>query len=75
MTTEQLQSPAGLVAARRYDVVFQNPGRPLDATVTIDSHARLVRVESPARACASSVPSSRVLPSVLSRSGIQTIPM
>ena len=47
MTNEQLQSPAGLVAARRYDLVFQNPGRPLDASVTIDSHARLVRVEIP----------------------------
>ena len=50
MTNEQLQSPAGgSIAARRYDVVFQNPGRPLDATVTIDSHARLVRVEVPDR--------------------------
>lgn len=47
MTSEQLNSPAGLIAARRYDVVFQNPGRPLDASVTIDSQARLVRVEVP----------------------------
>jgi uncharacterized protein len=47
MTNEQLNSPAGLIAARRYDVVFQNPGRPLEASVTIDSQARLVRVEVP----------------------------
>jgi uncharacterized protein len=47
MTSEQLKSPAGLIAARRYDVVFQNPGGPLDASVTIDSQARLVRVEVP----------------------------
>ncbi len=47
VTIEQLQSPVGLIAARRYDLVFQNPGRPLDATVTIDSGARLVRVEIP----------------------------
>jgi pimeloyl-ACP methyl ester carboxylesterase len=47
MTSEQLSSPAGLIAARRYDVVFQNPGGPLDASVTIDSQARLVRVEIP----------------------------
>jgi pimeloyl-ACP methyl ester carboxylesterase len=47
MTTEQLPSPAGLIAARRYDVVFQNPGKPLEASVTIDSRSRLVRVEIP----------------------------
>ena len=47
MTNEQLPSPAGLIAARKYDLVFQNPGRPLDASVTIDSQSRLVRVEVP----------------------------
>ena len=47
MTNEQLSSPAGLIAARRFDLVFQNPDRPLDATVTIDSQARLVRIEIP----------------------------
>ena len=48
VTSEQLPSPVGLIAARRYDVVFQNPGGALAATVTIDSRARLVRVEVPA---------------------------
>ncbi|MFL6281159.1 MAG: alpha/beta fold hydrolase [Vicinamibacterales bacterium] len=47
IASEQLPSPAGLIAARRYDLVFQNPGAPLDASVTIDSLARLVRVEIP----------------------------
>ena len=47
MTNEQLSSPAGLIAARRFDLVFQNPDRQLDATVTIDSQARLVRIEIP----------------------------
>ena len=47
MTNEQLPSPAGLLAVRRYDLVFQNPGRPLDASVTVDSRARLVRLEIP----------------------------
>jgi hypothetical protein len=47
VTTEQLPSPAGLIAARQYELVFQNPGRPLDATVTIDSRARLVGIDIP----------------------------
>ena len=47
MTNEQLPSSAGLIAARRYDLVFQNPGGPLEASVTIDSLARLVRVDIP----------------------------
>jgi len=47
VTREQLPSPAGPIATRKYDVVFQNPGGPLAGTVTIDSRARLVRVELP----------------------------
>jgi len=30
VSAEQLPSPAGMIAGRKYDVVFQNPGRPLD---------------------------------------------
>lgn len=48
VTAEQLASPSGPIATRRYDVAFQNPKGPLDATVTIDSRARLVRLEIPA---------------------------
>lgn len=47
MSPEQLPSPAGMIAARRYDIVFQNPGRPLDGTITIDSRSRLVRLDLP----------------------------
>src|SRR6266545_3639735 len=47
VTRQELPSPAGPIATRRYEVVFQNPGGPLAGTVTIDSRARLVRVEMP----------------------------
>ena len=48
VTREQLSSPSGPIATRKYDVVFQNPGAPVAGTVTIDSRARLVRMEMPA---------------------------
>ena len=48
VSTEQLSTPAGMIATRKYDVVFQNPGRPLDGSVTVDSRARLVRLDMPA---------------------------
>jgi pimeloyl-ACP methyl ester carboxylesterase len=48
VAAEQLSSPAGLLAVRRYDVVFQNPGGAVNATITIDDRARLVRLEIPA---------------------------
>lgn len=47
VTSEQLSSPSGPMATRRYDVAFQNPTGPLDASVTIDARARLVRLEIP----------------------------
>jgi uncharacterized protein len=68
VTTEQLPSPAGLIAARRYELVFQNPGRPLDATVTIDSRARLVSVEIPSAGL-------RVLRSELSSVAVRAQPV
>ena len=48
VAAEQLSSPAGLLAVRRYEVVFQNPGGPVNAAITIDDRARLVRLEIPA---------------------------
>lgn len=48
VTREELSSPAGPIAARRFELVFQNPGGPLAGTVTIDERARLVRVDMPA---------------------------
>lgn len=47
VTREQLPSPGGPIATRRYEVVFQNPGGPLAGSVTVDSRARLVKVEMP----------------------------
>ena len=49
VTGETAQTPAGSIATTRdYDVVIQNPGGPLDATVTIDDKARLAKLEIPA---------------------------
>jgi pimeloyl-ACP methyl ester carboxylesterase len=50
VTAEQLPTPSGPMATRRYDVTFQNPGGAMDGTVTIDARSRLVRVEIPAAA-------------------------
>jgi len=48
VTPERIQTPGGAVATRRYDVVFQNPGAPLAAKITIDDRSRFVRLEIPA---------------------------
>jgi len=48
MSPEQLSSPAGMIAARKYDLVFRNPGQPLEGSITIDSRSRLVRLDLPA---------------------------
>lgn len=47
MSPEQIPSPDGMIAARKYDIVFQNPGRPLDGSITVDSRSRLVRLDLP----------------------------
>ena len=47
LSAEQLPSPAGILAVRRYEIVFQNPGGALAASVTIDDRARLVRLDIP----------------------------
>lgn len=47
VSAEQLPSPSGIIAARRYEIVFQNPDKPLAASVTIDARARLVRLDIP----------------------------
>src|SRR4051812_46782747 len=47
VTEQALTGPDGSIATRRYDVTFQNPDRPIDAMVTVDTHARLVRFEIP----------------------------
>jgi len=52
VTPQQIQSPSGIIEAKAYDLVFQNPGAPLDAQVTIDSRGRFVRLEVPAQSLA-----------------------
>jgi pimeloyl-ACP methyl ester carboxylesterase len=47
ITPEEIQTPAGTVATRRYDVSYQNPGGPLDAKIVIDDRSRFVRLEIP----------------------------
>ncbi len=45
VTEEQVKSPAGTIALRKFDLIFQNPGGPLAVSVTIDSASRLARVD------------------------------
>jgi len=47
VTPETMQGPNGSVVARRFDLVFQNPERPLNAAVVVDDRRRLVRYEVP----------------------------
>ncbi len=48
ITPQTLTGPSGTLKTRRFDLTFANPGAPLDANVTIDERARLVRLEIPA---------------------------
>ena len=48
VTGETVQTPSGSIATRRYEIVIQNPGGPLNATVTIDDKARFAKLELPA---------------------------
>jgi uncharacterized protein len=48
VTPVTLEGPSGTIETRRYDVVFENPSGPADATVSIDRLGRLVRLELPA---------------------------
>jgi hypothetical protein len=48
ITDEQMKSPGGTVSLRRFELIFQNPGGPLAASVTIDAKHRLARVDIPA---------------------------
>jgi pimeloyl-ACP methyl ester carboxylesterase len=47
VTPEQIQTPGGAVATRRYDLSYMNPGGAIDAQVTIDDKGRFVRVQIP----------------------------
>ena len=47
VTVQSLTGPAGALQTRRFDVTFQNPDRPVNAVITVDSRLRLVRFELP----------------------------
>jgi dipeptidyl aminopeptidase/acylaminoacyl peptidase len=47
ITPETFAGPQGTLKTRRFDLTFANPGAPLDASVTIDERARLVRLDIP----------------------------
>lgn len=48
ITDEKVKSPDRSMTLRRYEMVFQNPGGPLTAVVTVDGRQRLARVDIPA---------------------------
>ncbi len=47
ITPQTITGPTGALHTRRYDVTFANASAPVDASITIDDRARLVRVELP----------------------------
>ncbi len=47
ITTQALAGPTGTMDIRRYDLTFNNPGTPLDGSVSIDNRSRFVRLELP----------------------------
>jgi pimeloyl-ACP methyl ester carboxylesterase len=48
VTNEPVQTPAGIIPTRRYDVVVHNVGADVAATVSIDARARFIRMDMPA---------------------------
>jgi pimeloyl-ACP methyl ester carboxylesterase len=48
VSDEQIKTPSAIVAIRKYELAFQNPGGELTATVAADDRHRLARVEIPA---------------------------
>ncbi|MBA2303315.1 MAG: alpha/beta fold hydrolase [Acidobacteria bacterium] len=48
VSQEDVKSPAGTIALRKFEMVFQNPDGPLTASVTTDAKNRLARVDIPA---------------------------
>jgi uncharacterized protein len=45
VTPVTYQTPSGTLTTRRYSVIFQNPGGPLTAEVTVDDRNRLAKIE------------------------------
>ena len=74
VVAEQLPSPAGILAVRRYELVLQNPGgrsRPASRSTRARGWCGS---RFPAAACGSSGPISRVSPRARSRSAIRPTP-
>ena len=46
----EISIPGGDVDTRRYDLTFQNPGDPLDVSLTVDGRSRFLRLDIPASA-------------------------
>jgi uncharacterized protein len=47
ITEQTLTGPSGSIKVRRFDVTFNNPGGPLDGSISVDTRARFVRLELP----------------------------
>src|SRR5262249_31596225 len=47
VSDQTLTWPGGSVPTRRLDLALQNPSGPVNATIVVDSHMRLVRFELP----------------------------
>jgi pimeloyl-ACP methyl ester carboxylesterase len=47
VTPETLSGPAGTLRVRRFDLTFNNPGNPFEASMLVDERSRLVRLELP----------------------------
>ncbi|HEY7056425.1 MAG TPA: alpha/beta fold hydrolase [Vicinamibacterales bacterium] len=47
ITAQTLTGPAGSLQIRRFDVTFNNPGGPLDGSISVDNRNRFVRLELP----------------------------
>jgi alpha-beta hydrolase superfamily lysophospholipase len=47
ITAQTLTGPSGTLEIRRFDLTFNNPGTPLEGSVSIDNRARFVRLELP----------------------------
>ncbi len=48
VSAQTLAGPAGSIPVRKFEVTFGYSPNPVDASITVDNHARLVRVDLPA---------------------------
>ena len=48
VTAETIQTPAGTISTRRFDVHIANPGAVLNASIVVDNRSRFARLDIPA---------------------------